>query len=235
MNHTDLSSDVFRRNCLTCLFLCVYLLFWVHEKIWKKKELNFDFLSFFSSSLNLVFWTILLELLICRGSYQSSLRFMPIPNQSLPLFCSLLQAGLFFWPRANYIWESRREKSFGQERTKCWQVLLGNLPQEICFLLIGLLAHSGLAQAFHYRRHGWEAFLISDGSEMVGFLYACHMTEVFDSQRAIYRCCIQSDWFPLMLHPSSIWNAWQCLKALGHPDCHPIKQTSGSWQRMIWA
>lgn len=92
----------------------------------KEKGAGFRSLIFFLH-LSVLFSGLLLELLICRGSYQSSLRFMPIPNHSLPLFYSLLQAGLFFWPRANYIWESRRETSFGQERTKCWQVLLGSL------------------------------------------------------------------------------------------------------------
>lgn len=56
----------------------------------KEKELNFDLLS-----LTLVFWMILLELLICSESYQSSLRSTPIPNHSPPSFCFLLQAGFF--------------------------------------------------------------------------------------------------------------------------------------------
>ncbi len=147
--YEDHSSDAFRR--LSDPLLCVYLLYWVHEKNVKEKELNVDLLS-----LTLVLWMILLELLICRERYQSSLRSTPIPNHSPASFCFLLQA-VSFWTWANYISESRRERRFGQERTTCWQVLLGSFnlyPQGICFLLIGLLAHSDLAD----RKHNREAF-----------------------------------------------------------------------------
>ncbi len=137
------------QNPLSNPLLCVHLLYWVHEKNVKEKELNFDLLS-----LTLFLWMILLELLICRERYQSSLR--STPNHSPASFCFLLQAVSFLtW--ANYISESRRERRFGQERTTCWQVLLGSLnlyPQGICFLLIGLLAHSDLAD----RKHNREAF-----------------------------------------------------------------------------
>lgn len=149
--------------------------------MWKEKELNFDRVSFF------------LHLSLLFSGQCLNYWFV---EEATRVHCSLCQSqtivyhdsALFFrqasfWPKANYISESRMEKNVGQERIKCWQVLLGSLniyPQEISFLLIGLLANSGLAQALHYRRHDREAFLISDGSEMVGFLHACHLTEVFD-------------------------------------------------------
>lgn len=194
---------IFSWHYLTCLFLCVYLLYWVHrEKSESRSSWNSISYHFFQKLSHLISEPFCLNYWFAEKATRvhCSMR----QSQTVVYNCSALFLSTHFL----FCFFDQGQTTFrspGGRRVwsgKDWQTSFGSLnlnPLEIWFCLLVYL-HTKVCFMFQNTILGCFFFYIFDISKMCLCFRGCHLTRVFDRQRAIYRLCVQSDWFPDMLH-----------------------------------